>query len=1112
MSFRLTPRLIKLLYSPVSYANGDHLYRNGRVDIERFDPEAPSCRGTVDGYKAQVRFDRNGDLYAACDCPAYDASASRCGHTAALLLYMLDETNGSGHGTPSRARSFVSMLQTESGPTEEQARLPPRFDGSRTKPDSERAADDRLAGELLGLFANGAARPGGHRRHFETRTPLAVEFLCKVIPYGYRNDMFGVEMKIGPQRLYIVPNIRHFLDAVDRGGSFAFSKHFVYDPSLHYLTPDHEAVVRELIRIYRNERMYRHTWSLHVHSDKLAGDRTLPVPPAGWEALLETLVSTEAAHLEHGGRTYDAIRLADGPLPIRFEFDRDGDDAYRFAADGLDDMTVMDAYGIAIAEGVLHKLTDDACSRLREMQRLLNAPDGRPIRLTPSQMELLMEKAVPGLSKLGGVRIAQAVSDRIVQTPLKAKLFLDRVKDRLLAGLEFHYGGTVVNPLEERPNRDGGDRILMRDGERERTILELIEQSAFVRTEGGYFLDGEEAEYEFLYRVLPQLEKLVTVYASSAVKIRLHAWNAAPKVRVDVDERTDWLEVRFDLDAIPVSELRGVLQALEEKRRYYRLPNGSLMPLESEEFQDICRFAGGSDFLRRGHWAGSTFRLPFADGIVRLMDADGAGTSVKLSKSLRSLLDNVRNPDSLDFPVPDSLAPVLRDYQKYGYQWMKTLAHYRFGGILADDMGLGKTVQSIAFLVSALPDIRGAGQPALIVCPASLVYNWRNELNRFAPELRAVIADGGKALRGRTLADVSRADVVITSYPLLRRDIESYAGLSFHTLILDEAQMFKNYATQTAQAVKSLRARHRFALTGTPVENTLEELWSIFEAVFPELFPGRRAFNDMPREAVAKRARPFLLRRLKTDVLKELPEKIESLQASELLPEQKKLYAAYLVKLRKETLKHLNEESFHKNRIKILAGLTRLRQLCCHPSLFVEGYAGSSAKFELLMEIVEEGRIAGRRMLVFSQFTEMLGLIGRELGVRNVPYFYLDGATPSAERVELAARFNEGERDVFLVSLKAGGTGLNLAGADTVILYDLWWNPAVEQQAADRAHRIGQKNVVQVIRLVAQGTVEEKMVELQQKKKNLIDEVVKPGEEALFSLTAEDVRELLSIR
>ena len=273
--------------------------------------------------------------------------------------------------------------------------------------------------------------------------------------------------------------------------------------------------------------------------------------------------------------------------------------------------------------------------------------------------------------------------------------------------------------------------------------------------------------------------------------------------------------------------------------------------------------------------------------------------------------------------------------------------------------------------------------------------------------------------------------------------------------------------------MKTIQAEYRFGLTGTPVENSLEELWSIFHVVFPELLPGRKEFGDLRREDIAKRVKPFVLRRLKEDVLQESPDKIEHLQSSELLPDQKRLYLAYLAKLREETLKHLDKDTLRKNKIRILAGLTRLRQICCHPALFVDDYKGSSAKFEQLLDILEECRSTGKRILIFSQFTKMLSIIGRELNRQAIPYFYLDGNTPSQERVELCNRFNEGG-DLFLISLKAGGTGLNLTGADTVILYDLWWNPAVEQQATDRAYRMGQKNTVQVIKLVAHGTIEEK--------------------------------------
>ncbi|GGD88018.1 helicase SNF [Paenibacillus nasutitermitis] len=960
---------------------------------------------------------------------------------------------------------------------------------------------------MLGLFGDRPVRPTGTRPLFDTRTVLQVTFIFKPYAYGYGKHMPGIEIRTGTKRLYIVQHIRGFLECIDRRETYVFSGNFTYDPLVHCFQPADDAVLQQLIGLLHQEQLYRESSDAYSSPTRPAGgDRMLLIPPSSWEPLHPLLEAAPAVQVEQEGFSVSGISLSDDKLPLVFQFDEAGTAGYQLKVDGLDPLIVMEAYGIVLLEGRLLKLPAEQCKRLSELKRMLDAKGTTQMQILPQQMEPFMEKVIPGLIKLGTVHISQAVSERMVHSPLKARLYLDRVKHRLLAGLEFQYGDIVMNALETAGQQRGEGRILMRDGEREGQILELMEQSSFVPTEAGYFMEDEEGEYEFLYHIVPQLEKLLQIYATTAVKTRLHQ-GTPPRIKVELEERTDWLAFTFEMDGIAEAEIRSLVKALEEKSRYYRLPGGALMPLETAEFEEIRRFINETGLIKQD-LTGYTFRVPVVHGLY-MMDPDAAGQAVKLGRSFRRLLENMRNPDHLDFPVPERLEPVLRDYQKYGFQWMKTLAYYHFGGILADDMGLGKTLQSIAFLVSVLPEIRSGKQPAIIVCPSSLVYNWQNELKKFAPEIRSIIADGPQAGRFAALKKASRTDVLITSYPLLRRDIEVYAAQSFHTLILDEAQTFKNHFTQTAQAVKGLAAQYRFALTGTPIENHLEELWSIFDVVFPGLFKGLRTFQDLSRDTVAKRVRPFLLRRLKSDVLKELPEKIESVQASKLLPEQKKLYAAYLAQLQEETLKHLNDDSFQKHRIKILAGLTRLRQLCCHPALFVEDYKGSSAKFEQLLDIIEECRSSGKRMLVFSQFTKMLELIGRELGYQGVPFFYLDGQTPSSERVDLCSRFNEGERDLFLISLKAGGTGLNLTGADTVILYDLWWNPAVEQQAADRAHRIGQKKVVQVIRLVAQGTVEDKMFELQQKKKNLIDEVIQPGQEALSTLTEQDVRDLL---
>ena len=1092
MSFTLSEQVIKALCGRISYEKGKAYYRARRVTINHYDPQPLAVEATVKvgniNYEVHIEMDGS-VMEASCTCPRLRSYDNYCQHVASVLLQIKDMVRDRRTNSALASRQYVNeeMASTYSLSREEQ-----------------------LTSGVLGLFEARRPRPSSSPSALrDTRICLEVEFSCKIFTYGYRKLMFGIELKVGAKRLYIVKKIREFLERLHKREAFVFSNHFTYDPQLHRFQKEDDALLQQLISIYQHETVYRETTTSLPTENSISGERMLLVPPNYWEPLLPALLAAQAVQIESGDGVFVPLDLFEGPIPIQYTFDQSAEENYQLEVHGLDNITVMESYRALLIDGKLLTVTAEQCSRLAGLKQLLEKHRRESIPISSEQMEAFMVQVVPGLMNLGSVHIARSVSDRIVQTKLKAKLFLDRVRDRLLAGLEFQYGDIVINPLELGHQQRGTDLILMRDGEKERQILDIMERSAFSRTEGGFFLQDEEAEYDFLYHVVPQLEKLVSVYATTAVKVRLHTGHTTPKVVVDVKARTNWLELSFELDGVPVSEIRHLIQSLEEKRKYHKLPNGALLPLESEAFQEMSDFIDGMGIQSRDV-QGAYARIPVVRGL-HVMDAPGHGKAIQLGKSFRQMLDHMRNPDHLDFPLPDLLEPILRDYQKFGFQWLKTLAHYRFGGILADDMGLGKTLQSIAFLLSVLPEIRSEERPALVVSPASLVYNWRNELKKFAPEIRTVIIDGNKTQRNQLLQDVSEADVIITSYPLLRRDSEQYVEQPFHTLILDEAQAFKNHTTQTAHAVKSLQAQYRFALTGTPIENRMEELWSIYDAVFPELFPSRKAFHDLPREVVAKRARPFLLRRVKSDVLKELPEKIESLQASELLPDQKKLYVAYLAQLQQETLLHLQANSFQKNRIKILAGLTRLRQICCHPALFVENYEGSSAKFEQLLEIVEECRSAGKRVLVFSQFTQMLGMIGRELGYTGVPFFYLDGNTPTAERVELCNRFNNGERDLFLMSLKAGGTGLNLTGADTVILYDLWWNPAVEQQAADRAHRIGQKKVVQVIRLVAQDTMEEKMHELQQKKKNLIEEVIQPGQEALSALTEQEIRELLMI-
>lgn len=1057
----------------VSFKRGEAFYRSNKVRFEKYSSD--ECEATVSGmedFHVTIEKEKNGGLHAKCSCPTLASFQKDCQHIAAVLLSIYEyQRQGTSPIVPSKRQS-------------------------------NSATNQALTEGLLTLFNDHPRQSSGHQLHFENRQVLDVELTCKPVTIGKGQYMFGIEVKIGPT---MVQNIRDFLEQVKEGKPSILSISFTYDPSLHCFQKETDAVIQQLIQVVQDEKIY--VDALPDQSDYTISNHMLLIPPSSWKRLIPLLTRAPLVKLAYDENTFDGLCLSDEPIPLQFDFSEVEGKGFHLKIKRLNQMIVLNSYSSVLSEGKLFQLKSEDSKRISDLKQMLDAVGTNQIPIPQEQINFFLEKVVPGLRKIGDVSISGAISEQFVKTPLVAKLYLDRVKNRLLAGLEFHYENMVMNPLESRELRAGS--MLIRDVEKEDAILKLMEDSAFAKTESGYFLHNEELEYEFLYHVVPKLQELVQIYATTAVRNRISRGNTRPQVRVKVKkERVDWLEFKFEMDGIPEKQIREVLLALEEKRKYYRLRNGSLLSLETREFEEINRFLRALPIQHEDLESG--LNIPIVRGLQLLDSVDDRHTFT-FEESFRQFLENISNPDNLKFEVPKNVASILRDYQKLGYKWMKTLASYGFGGILADDMGLGKTLQSITFILSELTGIREQKLPVLIICPSSLTYNWLSEIMKFAPDIQAVVVDGNKTERGKILKDVKDADVVITSYPLLRRDINWFEKQAFHTVFFDEAQAFKNPITQTARAVKRIQANHRFALTGTPVENSLEELWSIFHVVFPELFQGLKEYSNLSRKTIARRIRPFMLRRLKEDVLSELPEKIESIESVELLPEQKKLYAAYLAKLRYDTLKHLNKDTLRKNRIKILAGLTRLRQICCHPALFVDGYEGSSAKFEQLMQIIEESKLSGRRVLIFSQFTKMLQLIGRDLTFQGLPFFYLDGQTPSEERVELCNRFNTGERDLFLISMKAGGTGLNLTGADTVILYDIWWNPAVEKQAADRAHRMGQTNVVQVIKLVARGTIEEKMNELQEKKRHLIEEIIDSEERVSSTLSEEDIREILMI-
>jgi ERCC4-related helicase len=799
------------------------------------------------------------------------------------------------------------------------------------------------------------------------------------------------------------------------------------------------------------------------------------------------------------------------------------------------------------------------------------------LSLTVSEATRFIVEQMPEIKKHYVVTLAPEAAVLANPAPLLTRVSLGVSGRSITAGIRFCYGSWETDPLLMPGTAELSP---MRDRVSESLILRQFRLAGFMPVENSLALHGDELQYRFLRDTLPQLrrEALLEESDSFSLQMRIHA--APIAFSLTPGKSPGWLQGTFahteDAEGMPMGKggLPGLLVSLKNGFPYHRSPDGRFFSLEEDGLPLLTAIlddpsirvasprpislkkagdaAGtgdnGKSTAKTGDAATTAeledpaapecavydipaFRLPALAGFqtaTAFMSDAAAGASRNFSRfhldeHLHALADQLAHPEKAQsgLPVlPDSLDLQLRDYQKTGWRWLLTLTRYGFGGILADDMGLGKTVQVIALLhtLHTMPEL--AGKPALIVAPSSLLLNWKAEFQKFAPELPVVVMDGTHEERMSLLRQANDAVAVITSYPLIRRDIGSMRSVPFSVCILDEAQHIKNPGTANARSVKQIQAAHRFAVTGTPMENTPTELWSVFDFLMPGCLLSHRQFQlryELPilkdgdaavLKSLARLVRPFILRRLKTDVLQELPDKIETLSQCGMTKEQKRMYLAFLKKARKSFEETVRQDGAGQSRIRIFALLTRLRQICCDPELVEPGCGAGSGKLEQLLEVLEDALDAGHRVLLFSQFTSMLDIMDKALEDRHIERLRLDGRTPINKRLQLVNAFNAGKGRVFLISLKAGGTGLNLTGADMVIHYDPWWNPAVEDQATDRAHRIGQLQTVQVIRMVTRGTIEEKIQKLQEKKRNMIEQVIKPGGTFLDALSMEEIKGL----
>ncbi len=601
---------------------------------------------------------------------------------------------------------------------------------------------------------------------------------------------------------------------------------------------------------------------------------------------------------------------------------------------------------------------------------------------------------------------------------------------------------------------------------------------------------------------------------------------ATPVVHVDQSPGGEWFDVAFDFEDREGSSISqaDIQRALRRGEGFLKQGNRTIL-LDSdavESMQDVFSDCGSMESDRPGHFRMPGVYAPFVKSSLDGLD----GIDIEDTAEWRDFAGRQNRTMSLTpAPLQPPLKDILRPYQSEGVDWLYFLERNGFAGLLADEMGLGKTIQTLAWLTLPRTRTETDKRPALIVCPTSLVDNWAEEANRFVPDMKVLRMSGGE--RHALWDEFDKSDIIVTSYALLRRDQDLYAEQKFSAAVLDEAQHIKNRSTQNALAAKKIPATQKLVLTGTPVENSVADLWSIMDFLMPGYLGAHDTFRqnyelpiarggqdaEMAQKKLRRKLHPFMLRRLKTVVAKDLPPKIEKVSHCSLSPDQKVVYAELLASSQRKVSSMVKKKGFQKSRMEILTTLLRLRQASCHlellklPELKAKRPSG---KMELFLELIDEAVDAGHRVLVFSQFVSMLTILKRELADRDLGFCYLDGSTK--ERGEVVKRFNTDRTiPLFLISLKAGGTGLNLTGADMVIHFDPWWNPAVENQATDRAHRIGQKNTVYSVKLIAEGTVEEKVLELQKKKKAVIDATVESDEAVLKTMSWEDVSALLDL-
>lgn len=948
----------------------------------------------------------------------------------------------------------------------------------------------------------------------------------------------SVDFKIGTGKKYVIKDLLEFARLIRQGELFQYGKNLKFFHEPEAFTSESRSMLAFIM-----QRIEEYEYHFHCVQDStyrfqtMKALRYLPLSPTAVDMFLNMMIGhTLQFDLDDHIRP---IYVTDGDPELTLELKAEDSDTYHLTIEDCLILSGARTFWI-LKDKILYRCSEAFKKDMQPYLTELNRQKVREITLSEKQLRPFYGSVLKHLEAHTDFHTEGVDLTDYEPPEAHFSIYLDNPAENIISCTAYaRYGEETFSLATPISCEDG-----FRDAAMENRILTAIQTyfqpAAVSGNEDSPVADADfiishddQAAFLFLEQGLPHFYELAEVFISSNMKrIRILS---APRTAVGVSVSNGLLEIDIHSDSLPYEELAGILNSYRRRQKYYKLKSGEFLKLENNSLSVLAELADGlrlsEQAIRGGRISVPLYRASYIDAVLTSHNSD---IQSHRDRYFKSLIRDMKSVADSDYEVPDAMKPILRDYQKTGYRWLCTIAPLGFGGILADDMGLGKTLQIITLLeharleaISKTVDLTDTASHtacpppvSLIVCPSSLVYNWDSEIEHFAPNLKTLLITGTAQERQELLTHYADYDVLITSYDMLKRDIASYDNLHFHFQIIDEAQYIKNHRTQAARSVCSIHSVTRFALTGTPIENRLSELWSIFEYLMPGfLYPYAYFRSELEQPIVENKdpiaatrlqqlVRPFIMRRLKTDVLKELPDKLEHAVYAQMTDEQNKLYTANTLKLQKD-LEQQSDSMFKTSKIQILAELTKLRQLCCDPSLIYQNYHGGSAKLDTCIQLIENAMAGGHKILLFSQFTSMLDVIERRLKAERILYYRLDGSTKSEQRTRLVNAFNENKIPVFLISLKAGGTGLNLTGADIVIHYDPWWNAAAQNQATDRAHRIGQTHTVTVYKLIARHTIEEKILELQENKKALSDQILSEEGVTASQLTKEELLKLL---